>query len=157
MASQIKCKHESHSQKPRDELYSQLDAMCREIRLIELLPGSYNDYICCHMVVVSLDNEPQYKALSYTWGDPKITLPTCVDGHILSFTLSPESALRQFRQRNEIVVLWIDAICINQLDNEERTQQVALMGDIYSQSKEVMIWLGKDLDSSTVGTVETEP
>jgi predicted AAA+ superfamily ATPase len=71
--------------------------------------------------------------------------------------LSLESALRQFRQRNEVVVLWVDAICINQFDNEERTQQVALMGDIYSQSKEVVIWLGKDLDSSTVGTVETDP
>ena len=66
MAPQIKCEHASHSQKPRNQLYSQLDAMCREIRLIELLPDRYDDYICCHMVVVSLDNEPQYEALSYT-------------------------------------------------------------------------------------------
>jgi hypothetical protein len=157
MASRIKGEHASHSQKPRDQLYSHLDAKCREIRLIELLPGSYDDYICCRMVVVSLDNEPEYKALSYTWGGPEITLPICVEGCILSSTLNLESALRQFRLRNEILTLWIDAICINQLDNEERTQQVTLMGDIYSQSKEVVIWLGKDLDSSTVGTVETDP
>jgi Heterokaryon incompatibility protein (HET) len=156
MASQIEDEHASHSQKPRDQLYSQLDPRSREIRLIQLLPGSYDDYVCCHMVVVSLSNEPKYKALSYTWGDLQITLPICVDGCILSSTLNLESALRQFRQRNEVVILWIDAICINQLDNGERTQQVALMGDIYSQSQEVVIWLGKDLESSTVGIVETD-
>lgn len=157
MASQIKCEHGSHSQKHQNQLYSKLDAMCRETRLIELFPGIYDDYICCRMIVVSLDNKPQYKALSYTWGDPKITLPICVDGCLLSNTLSLETALREFRQPNEIVVLWVDALCINQLDDKEWTQQVALMGDIYSQSKEVVIWLGKDLDSSTVGTIDTNP
>jgi hypothetical protein len=38
--------------------------------------------------------------------------------------------------------LWIDAICINQSDNEEKSQQVRLMGEIYSKAEVVRVWLG---------------
>jgi len=41
-------------------------------------------------------------------------------------------------------VVWIDAICINQDDLDERSSQLQIMGDIYSQAQDVVIWLGDD-------------
>jgi len=41
--------------------------------------------------------------------------------------------------------LWVDAICINQKDLDERAAQVKIMGQIYSNSNGVMVWLGKSL------------
>ncbi|KAH7175267.1 heterokaryon incompatibility protein-domain-containing protein [Dactylonectria macrodidyma] len=46
--------------------------------------------------------------------------------------------------------LWIDAICVNQSDTEERTAQVALMSHIYSNAKSVVVWLGRE-DMTTQG------
>lgn len=45
--------------------------------------------------------------------------------------------------------LWVDAVCINQCDDEERYQQVARMADIYSSAAKVVIWLGPEADNST--------
>lgn len=46
------------------------------------------------------------------------------------------------------IPLWIDAIYINQNDSVERSQQVQLMGEIYSQATQVMVWLGQERDDS---------
>ena len=46
--------------------------------------------------------------------------------------------------------LWVDAICINQNDLEERSSQVALMGTIYSRAMDTIVWLGKPDDYSRV-------
>ena len=58
------------------------------------------------------------------------------------------SALKQLRYRDRPRYLWIDAICINQDDNNERNVQVALMGGIYSGASEVCVWLGDAGDYS---------
>ena len=41
-------------------------------------------------------------------------------------------------------IIWVDAVCINQADPEEKTLQVTMMNLIYSRAEEVMIWLGED-------------
>jgi hypothetical protein len=40
-------------------------------------------------------------------------------------------------------LLWADAICINQEDHVERSKQVVMMGEIYSQARTVIVWLGE--------------
>ncbi len=40
------------------------------------------------------------------------------------------------------MLLWADALCINQNDESEKTRQVRMMGDIYSQAQMVVVWLG---------------
>jgi hypothetical protein len=44
--------------------------------------------------------------------------------------------------------VWIEAICINQADDQEKSHQVAMMGDVYENASNVLIWLG-DEDSTT--------
>jgi len=53
------------------------------------------------------------------------------------------SLWRRNRSLNEPNFLWIDSICINQLDTAERNVQVALMPDIYSRCSDMIIWLGE--------------
>jgi Heterokaryon incompatibility protein (HET) len=59
------------------------------------------------------------------------------------------SALHQLRRRWTARFLWADAICINQQDPEERTEQVRMMGEIYSKVWRVLIWLGEDDELSS--------
>jgi len=40
------------------------------------------------------------------------------------------------------MTLWIDAICINQGDPEEKNQQLNIMVDIYAEAEETLIWMG---------------
>lgn len=48
--------------------------------------------------------------------------------------------------------LWVDAVCINQADADERNAQVALMSFIYSRAQAVVAWLGvKDAKSAVKG------
>jgi hypothetical protein len=58
------------------------------------------------------------------------------------------SLLRHLRKETAQHRLWIDAICLNQADNEEKSVQVQLMGEIYSQARKLRIWLG-ETDSDT--------
>jgi hypothetical protein len=44
--------------------------------------------------------------------------------------------------------VWIEAICINQADDQEKSHQVAMMGDVYENASNALIWLG-DEDSTT--------
>ena len=60
-------------------------------------------------------------------------------------------ALHHLRQPDQSRYLWIDAICINQEDLDERSQQVGLMRQIYSQASHVVVWLGPEADDSPVG------
>ncbi|OGM45269.1 hypothetical protein ABOM_006437 [Aspergillus bombycis] len=113
-----------------------------EIRLLNLLPGKWSDPIHCTWRIVSLDGNPKYKALSYVWGRSKHSQPICLNGSPIHITRHLRRALRQLRNDNEAVCLWVDAVCINQSDDEEKTEQVKMMGKIYAQSQEVVVYLG---------------
>jgi hypothetical protein len=132
----------------RDELYETLDIGREEIRLLELIQGAWSDPISCELRTVSLKHHPQFEALSYAWGDPKSTMPLLVNGrHVFQATASLESGLRRLRRPTKSVTLWVDAICINQMDTAEREHQVGLMHKIYSLTSQVHIWLGVDAPS----------
>ena len=99
---------------------------------------------------VYLDADPEYKALSYTW-DIDSTSSTGQDTKVITYSghemLVRENlfaALRRLRYSDRLRSLWIDAICINQTDIEEKNNQVALMGSMYASAKEVIIWLGEE-------------
>ena len=118
-----------------------------EIRLLILEPSlSEKAQIRCVQKKVSLDDDPTYEALSYAWGDPTPVNDILLDGRSFKVTLSAWDALKALRHKISPRVLWIDAICINQTDLAERSEQVKLMGAIYKKASSVRVWLGPDDD-----------
>ncbi|KAF5697442.1 het-6OR heterokaryon incompatibility (het-6OR allele), partial [Fusarium mundagurra] len=61
----------------------------------------------------------------------------------MEFSGNLYSALIHLRDKSRPIVLWIDAICINQRDNNEKGVQIQRMGDIYRQAARTIAWLGK--------------
>jgi Heterokaryon incompatibility protein (HET) len=129
-----------------DFLYQPLNIAERQIRLVTLQPGKFHHEIVCNIYMVSLDRNPSYEALSYVWGDPRITQSIQVDGMPFDITLNLVAALRRLRYSNNYRRLWVDAICINQGDLDERSSQVAIMSGIYKQTEGAILWVGDDLD-----------
>jgi hypothetical protein len=128
--------------------YRPLDPSKTEIRLIELFPRVTNTSRQrelaprCNLIHVSLDDKPDYVALSYTWGDPRDTKIITVGESSVSVTRNLHSALEHLRYDRTVRVIWIDALCINQSDNEEKSWQVQLMREIYQRATFVSIWIG---------------
>jgi hypothetical protein len=97
-----------------------------------------------------------FAALSYAWGDPTDTRMIYVNGHRMFVTKNLEAALRQLRVIQFVTLangkpffsLWVDAICINQSDLNERSQQVQRMRLIYAKARIVVAWLGEAEDES---------
>ncbi|KAK5636467.1 hypothetical protein RRF57_012179 [Xylaria bambusicola] len=114
-----------------------------DIRLVVIHPSADSGApIRCSLRVVCLDNGPQYEALSYRWGDAKITTDIDVEDTVFAVTTNLAAALQQLRQKDKEREMWIDAICINQADKGEKKNQIPLMRAIYSNSTHVVIWLG---------------
>jgi hypothetical protein len=113
------------------------------IRLIRLEPGD-GKQVACSLEHVSLDNNPDYEAISYCWGKEQPSIPILCDGATLMVTRNLHDALHNFRCQNHNMRLWADAICINQADILEKNEQVPLMGSIYGQAQHVRVWLGPD-------------
>lgn len=112
------------------------------IRLLRIEPGQGLEQIRCHLIHTSLCQRPLYHALSYTWGssgDPESIL---CDNIKMNVTKNLHSSLIQFRHNNETRIMWIDAVCINQNNKDEKTEQIRLMKEIYSLAERVWIWLG---------------
>ncbi|KAF4626362.1 hypothetical protein G7Y89_g11798 [Cudoniella acicularis] len=128
--------------------YKPLDAEKDEIRLLQLKPGSGEDGITCELVHASMSST-EFKALSYTWGDTKSVHWVNVDGCFLPCTLNLHAALLNLRSTTEELTLWVDAICINQHDVEERSHQVRKMRHIYRSAAKVLVWLGPSDEDST--------
>ncbi|KAH7093468.1 heterokaryon incompatibility protein-domain-containing protein [Paraphoma chrysanthemicola] len=131
--------------------YHALTAERREIRLLTLSPGEREEPIKCSLSTVSLTAEPNYDALSYVWGKHEDQSPTIeLDGSKFTVTLNLFSALRHIREPagKDCMTLWVDAVCINQNDIDERNAQVSMMRDIYASAARVIIWLGEEDDDS---------
>ncbi|EON67642.1 hypothetical protein W97_06785 [Coniosporium apollinis CBS 100218] len=128
-------------------LYEPLDYERRQIRVLILLPGQFSDPIAGRMKIVSLDDKPEYDAMSYVWGDKTKQRTIHVNGHDVRVTLGLFLGLRQFRDESKEYPLWVDAICIDQLNQDEKCKQVSLMGDVYRQSRETQVWLGEETGS----------
>jgi ankyrin repeat protein len=119
------------------------------IRLVEIQPSQNSeDFIVCHLKHSNLASRPKYDALSYVWGDKSGQTSISVNGFKLGITDNLWSALYSLRHKTEPKSMWIDAICINQEDIEERNQQVTMMGDIYRNANHVCIWLGEESEDS---------
>ena len=115
------------------------------IRLVHLNVGARDDGLSIQIQEnVYLETAPMYEALSYTWGDSKKERSISCGSKSIALTANLAAALVQIRSTDRPRTLWIDQICINQDDVDERSKQVALMGRIYSKAKNVVVWLGEE-------------
>ncbi|XXG95638.1 hypothetical protein Hte_001906 [Hypoxylon texense] len=122
--------------------YSPLEESRGEIRLLELHSGDFDDDINCSIRHAALASTLEFTALSYTWGDPKIRKAILLGGEAFEVTVNLFDALRHLRSSQETRTLWVDAVCINQGDVDERNKQVLRMRDIYTFANTVEVWLG---------------
>lgn len=137
--------------------YTPLDPKLKEIRVIQLAPGSYDDDLRIRLRVKSLEGaRPIFNALSYAWGREICPKQVLVNGVNVSIGRNLDSALRTLRPNLIGKLLWVDALCINQKDLKERSQQVQIMGEIYSAAEEVMVWLSAEhrTDQFVVDSIE---
>ncbi|XXH05340.1 hypothetical protein Hte_011766 [Hypoxylon texense] len=132
--------------------YRPLDSDQGEIRLLELSPApEYSSPIECTLRPVKLNEKPSFEALSYTWGGKGAGQSITLDGVILPVFENLEAVLRRLRRPKKPRTLWIDAICINQDDLEERASQVKLMRAVYEGAASVTIWLGEPSRGAELG------
>lgn len=96
--------------------------------------------------------QPNYEALSYTWGtDQSQRIVRIVSEETVSslqIQHNLDIALRYLRSLHESRVLWVDAVCINQKNISERDRQVTRMGDIYRYASKVIAWVGPESATS---------
>lgn len=129
----------------------------RDIRVISLQPGSSSSPVRCDITKVNLDKGLAFHALSYVWGDPKGPRLIEVGSVQVPVTSNLYTALHHLRHPTDALVLWVDAICINQADMNERNAQVMMMGEIYSVATTVFSWIGEaDKDSDVAFDIMTD-
>lgn len=137
--------------------YSPLDSKPRTLRLIKLRPlvpslfPLFEETLHVEVIEGSLDDIGPYDALSYTWGDVgrappdrPVIVETPTGKRVMKIYRSLEVALLSLAKASDQHrrPLFIDQMCINQEDEDEKAVQVALMGDIYSSCARVVVWLG---------------
>ncbi|KAK5281325.1 hypothetical protein LTR20_007001 [Exophiala xenobiotica] len=89
-----------------------------------------------------------YEALSYASGDPKDTKEIQLNGWSFTVFGNLFLALSQLRFPETERLLWVDQLCINQIDIPERNSSVLLMCDIYRQATSTVVWLGPAKDGT---------
>src|SRR5277367_3329758 len=116
----------------------------RDIRLLTIYSGRGKESpMQCSLQIVSLDNNPTYITLSYTWGAPIFDRLLRIDDKEIKVTANLHAALSRLQLIDETKdwVVWADAVCIDQSNILER-HQVRLMRSIYSQAAQTMAYLG---------------
>lgn len=146
------------SSKKRDpEQYRYRRLRTGHTRVIDLKPGRFQDALCIRVCQTKLKRnaEHDFITLSYVWGSEKKPAKVWVDTPrprssrsawtYIRITANLDEALRYLRKKHKSILLWVDAICINQNDVIERGQQVQLMPLIYRNAVQTIIWLGTEV------------
>jgi hypothetical protein len=129
----------------REFKYQPINSERKEFRILVVHPCSSGTPIPhCSVEHASLLDKPEYEAISYCWGDANLRTHIRLNGSLVDVPASSASAIRRMRLPDRDRRIWIDAVCINQDDLEERSQQVAMMGDIYGNTKRTLVWLSED-------------
>jgi hypothetical protein len=147
------------------------------VRLLRIHPGAFEEQINASLLVVTDDElgseKFPYSALSYNWGNgeddctiviqenpassPVKSISKALDAlraaaqaKIIKVKPNLYEALRHLRKENDWIALWVDALCINQFDTQEKEEQVLKMAQIYRKAYNVNVWLGSDNPGNAV-------
>ncbi|RDL39481.1 Uncharacterized protein BP5553_03821 [Venustampulla echinocandica] len=132
----------------QDFVYSRLPH--RSIRLLRFISRGLSDTLECELQDFPLSPKgrlPKYHALSYCWGDPTRSNSLKCNGKEVLITTTLKDALLRLAAlgRGSAEWIWIDQICVDQTNNEEKGTQVNMMREIYRKSEKTIIWLGPDI------------
>ena len=130
-----------------DDLYAPLRGPS-SIRLLTLHPAARWRPVVASLSEVTLTDEPVYEVLSYTWGSSVDEKELSVNGVTVSIRHNLWSFLQRVRLKHAPRVIWVDAICISQTDNVEKSNQVAMIGQIVTNATRVLVWLGEHASNS---------
>ncbi|EWZ31042.1 hypothetical protein FOCG_08157 [Fusarium oxysporum f. sp. radicis-lycopersici 26381] len=146
----------------KDLYQTPLDTSKPEIRLLEIVED--NGVVSCKLHTVTFSKQLRFAALSYVWGSAADRVNINIDGVGVPVSKSLARALKEargywqyeFPHRDQSKFrIWVDAVCINQADAAERTEQVMLMRDIYSSADLVLGWLGSEEDDKILTAITT--
>ncbi|KAF2774145.1 HET-domain-containing protein [Teratosphaeria nubilosa] len=121
---------------------SQFDDRRKVIKLCSILDGNRHDPLACSLRAVNLSQRPVYQCISYVWGDPNDQETMQLDGKSVPAPSSLVALLLRLRGSTAASDLWVDTLCIDQENHDEKKEQVALMGEIYANAENVIVWLG---------------
>ncbi|GIZ44889.1 hypothetical protein CKM354_000807400 [Cercospora kikuchii] len=113
-----------------------------QIRLLHIQIASDDLEIQARLEVHSLNHCPPFRAISYTWGDQKPAISISINGRSCQVRMNCWYALWQMRHHKHPGPLWVDSICIDQSNFDEKSAQVSLMGRIYSKAESTACCLG---------------
>ncbi|KAF2872517.1 heterokaryon incompatibility protein-domain-containing protein [Massariosphaeria phaeospora] len=115
------------------------------IRLLLIHPGLPSTPVKLTLVKARLDRRlPAYEALSYVWRLKPEERPVVCNGHTKTVTRNLCEALERLRLQKGRRLIWVDALCICQDDEAEKSAQVRMMDQIYRKAERVVVWLGTD-------------
>ena len=118
-----------------------------QIRLLKI--QNVQDIVMCSLITHFISNTPDFQALSYVWGKFETSEMINCNGKLLAVTSHLLQGLHSlYQQFGADQSFWIDAICINQKDTDEKAVQVPIMGKIYSTANSTIIWIGPSADDS---------
>lgn len=132
-----------------------LERQNREIRLVRfVVPRAgcldMQTRIALELRHASMNDNVPYAAVSYVWGDVSDTTEAEVNGELYPIGLNLHMALHKLRQRRVDSWLWVDSLCIQQNDAEEKSWQVNQMRDIFLRASPVYMWLGQGTGESNI-------
>jgi hypothetical protein len=127
-------------------------------RILKLHGGAPGSPLAGSIIDATLEQHhaSTFDALSYVWGSPEgQTTPLLIENtdqgaQSIEILPSLHAALCRLRKPNSHRLLWVDALCINQADDVERSQQIPMMGKIYHYARSVIIWLGEEAEGSAL-------
>lgn len=150
-------KHDSIATEPGESrpvsyVYTPLNTRGHHIRLFKIWWSTERACVEADVQQFNLRDSPPFHAISYTWGKPPATESIVINGKVLKirknlydffkiFTMKHTRKRKQYGGKE--VWLWADQVCVNQGFQNERNHQVQMMGQIFSQAEEVLIWLGE--------------
>lgn len=121
----------------------------QHLRLLTIDPGAKTSPLQGRLESCPLSSVAStYIAISYVWGAPELSKSIAINGSQLPITESAFDVLTALRRVDLPLSVWIDAICINQLDLDEKPLQVQFMDRIYASAKQTVVWLGLPGDQS---------
>ena len=137
----------------------------QQTRLATLFPGAFEDRLVCSIRAVRVNElrNQDYEAVSYVWNfekqaeDEVLIVPSDSPkgdrgSHGIWLRQNVARCLRQVRDKDKAVVIWIDVLCTDLFSTEEKSR-FENYAKVYAEARKVQFWIGED-DSRIKRTID---